>query len=554
MLFRIRLGWLARLKGLLTRRLLQDSAPVAPIEPFSRAVVELPKVTTWTPKVSIIILNRDGAEHLENLFSSFHAVNDYPNLELILVDHASTDASLEVARRWAEKLPLEIIPCSDNYSFSHSNNRAAEFVDGELLCFLNNDVTFTKDILGRMVAAMETLDEGVVGIRQLEVDDQIHHFGLRLHWNESKSMLTPYHPIPGQPDERILRSPTLFPAVTGSVLMCRRDTFLERGGFHESYYYAYEDVDLCFKYSLSNELPVVALNDVEIIHDSGSTRRGPLASLRTLFRQRDNCRVLDYRFGYLARRRLMREIVRDDGSFYGERTTATLIGETRDPQMTESLAAKLGWRVNNLPAGQWAYDLCHSDVLLLATPKVRLSQIVRARPHLLCVTWVDHPDRQACDLVLDGPPDPLTLREALVNYVTRRHRFSFKTDGRGDNHELALKVADLLRAQGHGVRVDPPGYWDGPHGLADDVVVYFSDPGSLPHKPNKINLVAQVVDDRPENFLGTLGESQPAELAGAILRNTERFHRSYMNGPSDQPLRPRKDRTVPPPNTHELAQ
>ena len=48
------------------------------------------------PLVSIIILNRDGIHHLKRLFKDFDKKTNYSNYEIIVVDNASSDDSVNI--------------------------------------------------------------------------------------------------------------------------------------------------------------------------------------------------------------------------------------------------------------------------------------------------------------------------------------------------------------------------------------------------------------------------------------------------------------------------
>ncbi|HET8863787.1 MAG TPA: glycosyltransferase family A protein, partial [Solirubrobacterales bacterium] len=47
------------------------------------------------PLVSIVVLNRDGEEHLRRLLAGLVEHTDYPDLELIVVDNGSSDGSVD---------------------------------------------------------------------------------------------------------------------------------------------------------------------------------------------------------------------------------------------------------------------------------------------------------------------------------------------------------------------------------------------------------------------------------------------------------------------------
>src|SRR5581483_9981170 len=114
----------------------------------------------------IVILSLDGAELLERLLASFQQVNTYPEVEIIVVDHGSTDGSLELLRSWAARLPVKILARGANYGYSASNNYGARLASGELILFLNNDIVFTEDVLLDMVALMADPRVGIVGLKQ----------------------------------------------------------------------------------------------------------------------------------------------------------------------------------------------------------------------------------------------------------------------------------------------------------------------------------------------------------------------------------------------------
>jgi hypothetical protein len=110
-----------------------------------------PAASSRAPAISALILNRDGAEHLQKLFASVAAHERGTDLELVVVDHGSTDASRAVIARWAGRLDVQAILLDENDSFSASTNRAARAARGERLLLLNNDIIFTRPILERVV-------------------------------------------------------------------------------------------------------------------------------------------------------------------------------------------------------------------------------------------------------------------------------------------------------------------------------------------------------------------------------------------------------------------
>jgi hypothetical protein len=101
--------------------------------------------------IAIIILNKDGANHLENLFNSFLKFNTYKNFTITIVDHHSQDPSISIIKKFQEELPIRLHRFDENLTFSYSNNYAVHLTNAEFLLFLNNDILFETDVLGTFI-------------------------------------------------------------------------------------------------------------------------------------------------------------------------------------------------------------------------------------------------------------------------------------------------------------------------------------------------------------------------------------------------------------------
>src|SRR5262249_19695179 len=109
---------------------------------------------TRVRKVTAIILNWNGAHLLGALLGSIEARLSAVPLEIILVDHGSTDDSLAIVERYSHSLDVRVIARGENFSFSNSNNLAAQRASGEFLLFLNNDIVFAEDSVSRLSATL----------------------------------------------------------------------------------------------------------------------------------------------------------------------------------------------------------------------------------------------------------------------------------------------------------------------------------------------------------------------------------------------------------------
>lgn len=109
------------------------------------------------PMVSVIIVNYNGRAFLEKCISSLLA-QSYPKVEIILVDNASSDDSIDYLRK--EFPSIKIIANKENIGFAKGNNIGIKAANGELIATLNNDTEVSTQWLDELVKAV-TSDEKV---------------------------------------------------------------------------------------------------------------------------------------------------------------------------------------------------------------------------------------------------------------------------------------------------------------------------------------------------------------------------------------------------------
>jgi GT2 family glycosyltransferase len=79
------------------------------------------------PLVSIIVLNYNGEKYLNNCIRTV-LENKYPNFEVLLVDNASTDDSIQpIKDQYSADPRLHIIVNKANLGFSGGNNLGLEY-------------------------------------------------------------------------------------------------------------------------------------------------------------------------------------------------------------------------------------------------------------------------------------------------------------------------------------------------------------------------------------------------------------------------------------------
>jgi len=118
------------------------------------------------PLVSVIIVNWNHGHLLPGCLDGLLA-QEYPNLDITVVDNASEDGSPAwIALRYPT---VRLWPFSDNRGFAAAFNWGVDHSQGDLILSLNPDVTVTKRFVAELVQALVQDDEiGIVAPKLLQ--------------------------------------------------------------------------------------------------------------------------------------------------------------------------------------------------------------------------------------------------------------------------------------------------------------------------------------------------------------------------------------------------
>jgi GT2 family glycosyltransferase len=218
--------------------------------------------------VSIVILNYNGESCLTDCLHSVLATA-YPNFEVILVDNASQDQSLQTAQATFSGDPhLKIIPNPVNVGFAGGNNIGYNHAQGEYIVFLNNDTIVDADWLTPLVDAMQS--DSSIGLAQsliLNIDGQtIQTAG----WLFSDYLIAKYQLAQNRPATQRFEPTFEISFVCGASMMIRRAVAEEMGLFDASMPFFYDDTLLSLKTWLSRRR-VVTVSSSRIRHIGGAT-------------------------------------------------------------------------------------------------------------------------------------------------------------------------------------------------------------------------------------------------------------------------------------------
>lgn len=112
------------------------------------------------PTVSVIIATRNASRYLAECLDSVAAQTRAP-LEIVVVDAASTDDTVEIAGRYANTIIVQ----QDGLGFARAWNQGIAASRGDYVAFIDSDDRWTKDKLALQGSLLDADDalEGVIG-------------------------------------------------------------------------------------------------------------------------------------------------------------------------------------------------------------------------------------------------------------------------------------------------------------------------------------------------------------------------------------------------------
>ncbi len=206
---------------------------------------------TEKPLVSVIIPNKDHLDDLTRCLESMENVNNYHNVEYIVVENNSVledtfEGYKELEKKYGDKFKL--VRWDGIFNYSAINNFGARYAKGEYILLLNNDTSVIEpDSLRCMLAQCQRAEVGIVGAKLLYDDDTVQHAGVIIGYQGVAG-----HAFTGIGDDvygyfaRAVLSQELS-AVTAACLLTKRSVFDEVGGLDESFEVAFNDIDYCMK-------------------------------------------------------------------------------------------------------------------------------------------------------------------------------------------------------------------------------------------------------------------------------------------------------------------
>lgn len=232
--------------------------------------------------VSTVIVNYNSGNFLKEAVQSIIEQRG-PETEIIVVDNASNDASLEGLDN-LETQP-EIIRNDKNLGFSKGCNLGAARAKGKYVLFLNPDCYLHKGALKELVNVLEQNSEAsMVGPLLLNPDGSEQSGGRRDIPSPWKTfcmllrldLLMPEHPrfkSHNHAGRIVPKDVVAVDAVSGACMLVRSSALAKSGGFDEQYFLHFEDLELCLRL-VRNHQSVLFVPSASCTHTKGQCSLG----------------------------------------------------------------------------------------------------------------------------------------------------------------------------------------------------------------------------------------------------------------------------------------
>lgn len=258
------------------------------------------------PDLSVVVVNWNVKDLLRAcLHSLLVAGQTTPQLatEIIVVDSASSDGSVEMVRR--EFPQVRLIASEQNLGYAGGNNAGAAQAQGRYIFLLNPDTVVQPETLWRMVEYMDTHPTaGALGPQLLWPDGSSQssrrsfptlgtlfwESTLLGQWFPHNRHIQNYHLV-HQPADH----PQKVDWVVGAAILIRREAWQQVGPIDEAFFMYFEETDWCRR-SAAAGWEAHYLPTAQVTHYEGKSSEQVVAA-RTLRFQRSKLRYTRKYFG-----------------------------------------------------------------------------------------------------------------------------------------------------------------------------------------------------------------------------------------------------------------
>lgn len=194
-------------------------------------------------KVSVVIPNFNGAKFIPECFEALRK-QSFKDFDVIFVDNASEDESIELARSCSNGLSLRVIALDINYGFAKAVNEGIKASDAEYVILLNNDTKAGAHFAEELVLAIDghkdifSAQAHMLQYHNSRLTDSAGDYFCLLGWAFSRGK--------DKPARLYKEDCDIFSSCAGAAIY-RRAVFEKIGYFDEKFFAYLEDVDMGYR-------------------------------------------------------------------------------------------------------------------------------------------------------------------------------------------------------------------------------------------------------------------------------------------------------------------
>ncbi len=223
--------------------------------------------------LSVTIVNYNTKDLLKQCIKSIYNTTKEITFEIIVVDNASTDGSVEMLKK--EFPDVKVIANKENLFFTRAHNQALRISKGRYLMILNSDTVILDGAFDKIVKFMDEHPEcGACGPKLVGPD-------MKHQWSGEKfptllyaffdvlllNTIFPKNPVKSKRLQRTWNrnTTTEVDTVSGACMLVRKNVIDKVGILDENFLSYWEEIDWC-KRIKDNGWKIFFISDAVIIH------------------------------------------------------------------------------------------------------------------------------------------------------------------------------------------------------------------------------------------------------------------------------------------------
>lgn len=230
--------------------------------------------------VSIIIVAWNVRQLLYDCLKSVYDQTKGVDFEVIYVDNASEDGSVEMVR---EEFPeVKIMENDENKGFIKANNQAIEIAEGRYVLLLNSDTVVLDNAIGKTVKFADANPQAAVVGCKVRTPDKILQRTCFMYPSILNMFLAATYLYKVFPKSKLFARERMtwwdyndtreVETICGCFSLVRREAIKQVGLMDESYFVYGDDPDWCYRFK-KNGWKILFTPDPEIIHYGGQTTK-----------------------------------------------------------------------------------------------------------------------------------------------------------------------------------------------------------------------------------------------------------------------------------------